>query len=73
MVFINWRKKTFQQMKRRDKCGTYDEVYPEVQDIGGIEVGASGQPFRTKGHPPAPPSVTRIFEKEVSREEPYPP
>ena len=28
-----------------------DEVYPEIEPVGGIQVGIARQPLRTKGHP----------------------
>jgi len=52
MMFINWGKKLSQRMegKWRDRRSTYHEVYPEIRDIGGIEVEASSEPFRTVIH-----------------------
>ena len=28
-----------------------DKVYPEIEPVGGIQVGIACQPLRTKGHP----------------------
>jgi hypothetical protein len=30
---------------------THDKVNPEVQPIGGVQIGASDQPIRAKSHP----------------------
>ena len=39
----------------RDEGGrynTYDQVYPKIQEVRGIKVGASSEPFGTEIHPP---------------------
>jgi len=40
---------------------TYDEVYPEIQDVTGTKVGASGKLFRTESHPSIQASVRCVL------------
>jgi len=62
----------FQRMKQKggDRRRTYDEVYPEMQDVGGIKVRASGEPFGTESHPPIQASVRCVLRHEVSEGKP---
>ena len=36
----------------RHERSTHDEVYPKTPGAGSVEVGTSGEPFRTESHPP---------------------
>jgi len=74
IVFMNWKAKAFQRMEQKgsDRRETYDEAYPKIQDVLGIEVRASGDPFRTESHPPIQASITYVSRHKDS-EETYPP
>ena len=50
---------------------TYNQVHPEIQEIRGIKVGTSSEPFGTKIHPPMQ-SPLRAFSRHMNQERTLP-